>query len=158
ATFYVSARSLALRPLDAAVTTGLMLSTSGAMFWLPMPETLAFAGASMLVPLVWLAARRGEHDLVTAPLQSLISLSMTVTNWMSGLAASALGLGLRRALRISVVVLLLAAGLSIVQRGRLPPSVFEVHFWSTEQSVRDLRTSRPGDGAALPRSASGGST
>jgi len=83
---------------------------------------------------------------------------MTVTNWMSGLAASALGLGLRRALRISVVVLLLAAGLSIVQRGRLPPSVFEVHFWSTEQSVRDLRISRPGDGAALPCSASGGST
>jgi hypothetical protein len=70
---------------------------------------------------------------------------MTVTNWMSGLAASALGLGLRRALRISVVVLLLAAGLSIVQRGRLPPSVFEVHFWSTKQSVRDLRISRPGD-------------
>jgi len=120
ATFYVSARSLALRPLDAAVTTGLMLSTSGAMFWLPMPETLAFAGASMLVPLVWLAVRRGEHDLVTAPLQSLISLSMTVTNWMSGLAASALGLGLRRALRISIVVLLLAAGLSIVQRGLFP--------------------------------------
>lgn len=45
---------------------------------------------------------------------------MTVTNWMSGLAASALGLGLRRALRISVVVLLLAAGLSIVQRGLFP--------------------------------------
>jgi hypothetical protein len=118
--FYAAARSLGLQRIGALATTALMLSTSAAMFWLGVPETYALGGVTMLIPLIWLASPRGKYDGVTAPIQSALSLSMTVTNWMAGLTAAVLGLGVRRALQASIAAFVAVVVLSLMQQALFP--------------------------------------
>lgn len=120
AAFFVAARALGLRRPDAVVACALMLSSSAALFWLPVPETFALGGVSMLVPLIWLLSKRSANDTINAPLQSILSLSVTVTNWMAGIVAATLALGLRRAIQISFIALTVVLSLGVVQRMIFP--------------------------------------
>jgi hypothetical protein len=118
--FYAAARATRLRRSEAAATTLLAGSSASAIFLLSVPETYGLGVSSMLLSLVWLAAPRGAHDQWAAPLQSLLSFSFTVTNWLAGLMAAVLGLGVRRALVISAVVFAAASALIVVQQNVFP--------------------------------------
>ena len=116
ATFYCAARVLRLKRLDAILATFLMLSTGASIFWLSVPETYSLGAMTMLLAMVWLGAPCGSHDWVTYPLQSAITLSITVTNWMAGLLAGLLALGFRRAIVGGFIALVTVAALSGVQK------------------------------------------
>lgn len=120
AAFYGAARTLRLRRLDSVLATVLMLSTSASVFWLGIPETYVLGSATMLLSLVWLGAPRGSHDAWSAPLQSLLAASMTVTNWMAGLIAGVLGLGVRRGTLVAIFAFAAISALTIVQQALFP--------------------------------------
>lgn len=112
---YAAARAVGHRRPDAVLVTALMLSTGTGMFWIGVPETFVLSAASVLVPLVWLAIPRGAHDRWSAPLQSLASVAITVTDWMGGIVAALLALGRRRSVSVTVTALALLAALTVAQ-------------------------------------------
>jgi hypothetical protein len=144
AAFYGAARSIGLRWLDAIVLSTLMLSTAGSMYWLPIPESFVLGSVSMMVSLIWLMSKRGPHDALTGPLQSMFALSFTLTNWMAGLWAAVLALGPRRAIWVSVVAFAAVSALSIPQKLVFPSAGHPFNFkhetdymWDRETSVPD---------------------
>jgi hypothetical protein len=114
--FYATGRGLGLTRLAAMVATALMLSTSAAMFWTVVPENWALGAVTLLIPLAWLTARRGTNDVFMAPLQSILSVSLIVTNWVAGLLAPLLALGPRAMLWSGTVAFAGVAALSVIQR------------------------------------------
>lgn len=116
AMFYAAARSIAVQRFGAILLTVLLFTTSAAMFWAVVPESYALGGATILLSLIWLASARSAQDTASGPLQSALSLSITITNWMAGLVAALLAMGPRRGLWISVLGFLIVVGLSLVQQ------------------------------------------
>lgn len=92
----------------------------------------------MLVALIWLNAKRGKHDTVTAPLMSVFTISITVTNWTAGIWAAVLAIGVRRAITISAASLLIVVLLSFVQKS-IYPSAGELFDFSAEGTWVELR-------------------
>lgn len=115
ALFYWAARSIGLARLQSAALCLLLLSTGSGVFWIGIPETFVLGAATMLLPLIWLTAPRGAHDQVSAPLQSIVSLSITVTNWTAGLLATLLAFGPRKAIGPSIAAFACVAALTVVQ-------------------------------------------
>ena len=65
------------------------LGSAGAVFWLTVPESYGLGSITLMLPLALLAAgawRRIPAGWWVAA--SAASLSITVTNWMSGLTAA----------------------------------------------------------------------
>lgn len=146
--FYAAARTMRLLRIDAVLITFLMLSTSASIFWLPIPETYPLGAASMLLALVWLGIPRGEHDHVTGPLQSIVALSVTITNWSAGILAAVLALGVRRAISITLAAFAITVILSGIQQYAFPPSG-KLFDFAAEQTYRDpLRHHSTGEGLA----------
>lgn len=103
AALFALLRLLGCRRHEAAIFTGLAASSAAAVFWLAVPETWGLGSVSILAPLLVVAAagrrRVGISWWVAA---SAASLSVTVTNWMSGVLAACAALPRRRALQVSV--------------------------------------------------------
>ncbi|MEQ9505940.1 MAG: hypothetical protein RLO80_06680 [Hyphomonas sp.] len=127
---FAALRLMGLQRLDTFLLLGLCLSTSSAWLWLGIPETFALGAASLLVPLIWLAAPRGLHDRWTGPAQSLISFSITITNWSAGILAAFLALGLRRSVQTTIVAFAIAGFLAIVQYRLFIESGAFLDVWS----------------------------
>jgi hypothetical protein len=139
--FYTAARTLRLPRVDAALATILVLSTSSSMFWLVVPEVYTLGAVTLLISLIWLGASRGEHDLWSAPLQCLLSVSITVTNWMAGLLACVLSLGLRRTLDVAILTFALLSGFTVVQNTLFPTSG---RLFDFTEDVNYIAMNRPG--------------
>jgi hypothetical protein len=87
---------------EAVVFTLLAAVTAGALFWLPSVETYTLGSVTLLVPLAvtaWNRSRAGEGLFVVT---SALSLAVTTTNWMSGIAAAFSRRRPARALQITV--------------------------------------------------------
>ncbi|MGH2454193.1 MAG: hypothetical protein ACRDF5_10615 [bacterium] len=110
---------------DALLFALLAGTSAGAVFWLVLPETFALASASLLAPLgiAALASRRRVSPVFYVG-ASAISLSVTVTNWMAGLAATVVAVPWRRALRLSISALALVVLLWGVQKAIFPSAQF----------------------------------
>ena len=130
ATLFVALRLLGLKRIDSVLVSALCLSTSAAWFWLGIPELFALGGVSLIVPLIWMLVPRGLHDQWSAPLQSLVSVSITITNWTAGLLAALLALGLRRALHVALVAFAAAGFLAVIQYRFFPESGGFFNIWT----------------------------
>jgi hypothetical protein len=113
--FYVVLRLADFSRLEAVLVCALLLSSSAFIFWSGIIE-LYVSGActillAMSVTLVW----RHRFKYIFAIVTSAASLSVTVTNWVAGLAASFFSFGLRRAVQISVLAFVSVAVLTPVQ-------------------------------------------
>jgi hypothetical protein len=88
AALYVLLRAVTPGRIDALVFTTLGCVSAAAMFWLPVPETYALGSVSVIAALALCAwdppGRAGATAYVIA---AAFSLSVTTTNWVSGLAA-----------------------------------------------------------------------
>ena len=94
---YALLRLSGLRRGDAGIFALLGLGSAAAVIWLSVPETYALGSASLMLPLLVLAAARYRPmPLWTWVLAGAASFAITVTNWMAGLAAAWRGLGSRR--------------------------------------------------------------
>jgi len=87
---------------DSVLLVLLAGSSASAVFWLPVPETFAFGSTTILLPLALLCvpAWRGRPALHL--LGQVASISVTITNWMSGLVASVLALRPRIVWKVTV--------------------------------------------------------
>lgn len=137
---YGTLRAFRLGRLDTILTSALFASTAGAWYWLHVPETFVFSAASILIPVLWLALPRGRHDGWSATAQSLISLSITITNWVAGLGAALLAFGWRRAFNISAAAFAIAGALTVVQYRVFPMAGAFFDIWSEE----NLNLGQPG--------------
>lgn len=130
---YALMRALGHAALDALALALLAACSAAGLFWLTVPETMALGSASVLaaVTVGVVASERHirERWLIAA---SAASLSITVTNWMAGLAASAMSLTWKRAIQVSANALALVVVLWGVQRVVVPHADFFVGY-SNEQ-------------------------
>jgi hypothetical protein len=112
----------------AAVTFATLTHvTAAAVFWLPTTETWVLGSLSVLAPLLVVAAERlgyvREGWYVAA---SALSLSVTVSNWLSGIIAPCSMRPTRRAVQITANALALVVVLWGVQKSFVPHSSFFV--------------------------------
>ena len=123
ALLYLLFRAIGCRPLDSAVLDVLASTCSAAMFLFPVPETHPFASLTVVLSLLFAAwSRRRRPADGWYGVQSLISASMTTTNWMYGLFTSFFAKGWKRCLQITVNVFALLTLLALIQRVSFPPS------------------------------------
>jgi hypothetical protein len=87
ALLYLILRKCGLRPFDAALFALSFAASVALLFFGSVPETFAFGGTTLLVVLVVAAIlpRPSERLLLVA---NVASMSMTLTNWMAGIAAT----------------------------------------------------------------------
>jgi hypothetical protein len=121
AVLYAMMRHLDCPRLDSTLFTLVAGTSTAAMFWFIIPETYPLGSLTILLALgaVTLAGRRMVPDWWFAA-ASALSLSITVTNWMAGLIATAVCRPPRRALAITLIALAAVFVLVVVQRTVLP--------------------------------------
>jgi len=147
ATVFALLRLVTPTMVDACVFTLLAHVSAAAIFWLPTTETVVLGSASLLMPLVLLAAddrRRAADPWYVAA--SAASLSMTTTNWMAGLAATASVRRLRTAVQITANALVAVVVLWSVQKTLVPQAQF---FIEAAEHSRFLFTEAAG--GPIPR-------
>lgn len=103
ATLYLLLRLLGCPRLDAGLFTLLGLSSASAFFWLPVPNSCTWGSWSIMIALTVLLLaeqRRVGASLYVAA--SALSLSITVTNWASGLLSTVARWPLKQAIQLSI--------------------------------------------------------
>jgi hypothetical protein len=147
ATIFALIRLVTPTRFDACVFTLLAHVSAAAVFWLPTTETVVLGSATLLAPLLLLAAddRRLAGDFWYAA-ASAVSLSMTTTNWIAGIAATGSARRLRAALQITANALVIVVVLWGVQKTLVPQVPF---FIEASQHSRFLFTDAAG--GPIPR-------
>ncbi len=136
---WLALRSLSLPRVVAGLFVLVFLSSAAFLHWYTVIEIAAFNGLSVCVVLAALArgpALRARWWV----LASAASLSMTVTNWSAGLAATGASWPVRRAVLITVAALGLVMTLSLAQRVIYPTAAvfFNPGALSEEKSYTAL--------------------
>ncbi|MDM0107897.1 hypothetical protein QTH97_23320 [Variovorax sp. J22R24] len=117
AAFYALCRLIGARWWEAVCFCALAIGSAAFQFWFSVPETFALGSLSLLLTL--LVGATAVHRPVSDRLliaASAMSLSITVTNWVAGLAVAAANRPWRRALRISAIAFAIIAVIAVVQR------------------------------------------
>jgi hypothetical protein len=144
--FYALLRLLRLRIADAVVFAMLAASTAAAVFWTAVPESWVLGAASLLVPafVILRSERSSDASLIVA---GAISLSVTITNWLSGWLAALVTRHPARAVQTCVNALVLVAALGGLQwwwfpraelfpgNGRAIEYVSELHWPAAHEVV-----------------------
>lgn len=142
AVLFVLLRRLGSRLLDAAVFTGLGLTSACATFWLIVPETFLTGAIGLMLGLVVLTltpSSRWSHAQLV--LVGLLTMSVTITNWMLGLLAN-LARGWRGAWHVTASTFLIVAALWAVQKIQFPAAQFFLGSTRTAQFVHAPTPSR----------------
>lgn len=145
ALFYVITRAATSRRVDAIVFTLLACASSSVMFWLAVPETYALSSVTLLVPLALTALdteRRAPAAWYVAA--SAVSLSVTSTNWMCGIAAAAARWPWRRALQITANALCAIVVIWAAQRILFPTAPFFFGYSNEGRFVLPAASGGPG--------------
>ncbi len=124
-TLFLMLRLMGCRPLDAGLFTLLSLSSASAIFWLPVPNSYTWGSwtimSALIVLLVAEQRRLGGTAYVVA---SALTLSITVTNWMSGLLATVARWPLKQAIQLSINAFCLVVLLWGAQKFIFPSAEF----------------------------------
>jgi len=112
--FFIVCRRLLGRTIDALVFTALLMSSAGYLFFTSVFEVYAWGGVTIMLA-VLAATVTGRFQAAALVAGSALSLSITVTNWMAGLAATVLSVRLRQAVLYTVFAFAAVAFLSVVQ-------------------------------------------
>jgi len=123
ALLYVTIRRLGCSRGAGMILAALGASSASALFFFAIPETYGLSSVSLLVPL-FVATGTGrtwyrERLLVAA---SAASLSITVTNWLSGLLLTGSRVGWRRGIQLTANALAAVAVLTAFQARLFPLS------------------------------------
>jgi hypothetical protein len=114
---YALLRLMGCYRLDAALFSLLGGVSSAAVFWLVMPESFSFGSLTIILGLAFVAVTQ-TRSLTTGwyLAVNVMTLSITITNWMVGIFATMINHRWYKALQIIGGALLLATGLWILQR------------------------------------------
>lgn len=119
ATFFLLCSRLTGRALDGLIYTLLLMSSASFLFFATVFELYAWGAFSILAALAC-ATVEGRHKGLALIAGSAISLSFTVTNWMAGLAVTALSEPLRCVALYTVFAFAAVAALTAVQSNLYP--------------------------------------
>ena len=113
---YTLLRCIGLPPLLGVLFTLLFATSAAGMFWFILPETMPFGAVTILAGLLFAAATsRCPLPMTSAVAVNLLTLSVTVTNWMVGILAAYAAYSKRQALVIVACTVALAVCLSALQ-------------------------------------------
>ena len=118
--FYFAMRGLGLSIPAAVGFAGALMTSAAFVHWTPFVETFSFAllaGVAML-----LVATSCRYSLVLWTLGSAGTLSVTITNWVLGLAAAFFRLPPRKFVLVSTAAFVLVAVGALIQRAIMPPA------------------------------------
>ena len=149
--FFIALRLMGLPKPAAAVFAALYLSSAAFIYWYSQIELNTVGGATIVLALLALAHGRTKSELWWV-LVSAATLSITVTNWSIGLAATLVRWPLKNTLSISVAALATVILLSLAQSLSFwhaawffrPAAVTAEARWSALSSAHEeLPTDRP---------------
>jgi hypothetical protein len=125
-TFFISLRLLGYSRLDASLFSLLAANTAAAQFWFAVPEHYGM-GAATLVSALCLVAVAAHHKvtLFWYLVVNLLTLGVTTTNWMAGIAATIATQSRQKAIRIFVMTLITLAGLASIQKIFFPTAALK---------------------------------
>jgi hypothetical protein len=117
AALYVLFRLMRCPRLDASLFSLVGGVSSAAVFWFVVPESFSPGSLSLLLPFLLLPlAEIQKVSPVWYVLLSLFSVSITITNWMSGLLATIVSFRPKKAAQITLVTFAIVNVLWILQR------------------------------------------
>lgn len=102
---------------DALTFSMLSIASASFLFWASVPETWLLGSLSILLALLLIAAKDHIKYIKSASfLVSLLTLGITITNWMAGIVATFSLNGLRKGMRITLTVFFIILTLSVIQK------------------------------------------
>jgi len=116
-------RALRCRRLDATIFAVLGAVSASALFWNGLTETYLLGSISILLAILSVQLTSGQKSLWIT-IASAFSLSVTVTNWMAGLLATAVSFSWKRACLLAATAFCLVVILWGVQKFFYPQCPF----------------------------------
>ena len=124
-TFFTLLRLIGCRRLDAALLTILALVSAAGQFWLVSPETYVFGLFTILIAMIVVVlAQKQVFSPLWYVIVSALTLSMTITNWMIGILATAMNFSWRQSRRITTDAFCLVVLLWGIQKMLFPSAAF----------------------------------
>ncbi|MGA7933197.1 MAG: hypothetical protein WCA35_06595, partial [Kovacikia sp.] len=124
-TLFILLRLIGCRRFDAMLFSGLAATSAAAMFWFVIPETYPFGSLSILLGLCFVViTQHRQLSSLWYVVVSTLTLSFTITNWMTGILATIVNHPIKRAFQITFKALCLASLLWIVQKILFPSAKF----------------------------------
>lgn len=125
AAIYALLRLISCRRVDAIIFSGLAATSAAALFWFAVPETYSFGSLTIALALCFVAlTQRRQFSSLWYVLVSTMTLSMTTTNWMVGILATAANHRAKQAFQITLNALSLGVLLWAVQKFAFPTAQF----------------------------------
>lgn len=127
ACLFVLLRRLGSESIDAALFTSIGIASASAMFWFAVPELFLYGSLLLIIAMcVLTVAPPPRWRRVYFIGIGVLSLSLTVTNWLLGLLGSLMMLTRRHALQVTIATFLVVSALWGMQRLVFPASEFFV--------------------------------
>lgn len=136
AMLFLTLRRMALTRVEATAVTALAAVLASNVFWFTVPESFSF-GACTIVCAVFLVARADAGEAVSWPVAlgvSLLTLAMTSTNWMVGLAMLVALMPASRAIVMALATMGLALPLWWLQKAMFPLAGFPWRLSTPKQT------------------------
>jgi hypothetical protein len=114
---FVLFRLIGCRRLDATLLSLLGGSSAAAIFWLTVPESFSFGSVTILLALVLTAlSQHRVFSPIWYVVVGILTVGITITNWMAGLLATIVNYRWKKALQITIVTFVVVNILWILQR------------------------------------------
>lgn len=127
--------------IDAILYCLLVAVSAAVLFWTVVPESYLFGSLSLIVPMGLVALSRYQKlPKFLYVIASAFSLSITTTNWMSGIAAAVVTFSRRVALWITIQSLVLVSLFWLVQKRYFPRAEF---FFGSDIIQEELKYANP---------------
>ena len=118
---FITLRLIGCRRLDSTLFTILAAVSAASVFWFTMPETYPFGSTTMLLGLGLVAlAEYQKLSPVWYVLVGVLTLGITITNWMVAIFASFVKYRWKQAALITIASLVIVCVLVLVQKAIFP--------------------------------------
>lgn len=120
---FISLRVIGCRRFDATLFSVLAATSAAAVFWFVVPETYPFGSLSILLALGCVAlTQHRKLSPLSYVVVNVLTLSITITNWMVGILATIVNHRRKQFLQITLTAFCILAVLVAVQKVIFPSS------------------------------------
>ncbi|MBN1559557.1 hypothetical protein JW998_04865 [candidate division KSB1 bacterium] len=128
------------RTLDSLLFILLFLASGSFVFWSKIAETFPFGATTILLSFCVLSIPMLRGKELPFLLASIVSVSLTVTNWMSGLLSCFFSLKIRQTVVIIVKTIVIVAALWSVQKFIFPDAGHFLDFSEEKKYIKPTNT------------------
>ena len=114
---YLLLKLMGCSRLDASILSLLGLSSSGAMFWLVVPESYSYGSITILLALCFTClTEKKTFSPIWYVFVSAMTFGITVTNWMFGIASAFASLPKNKVVRVNLIALFSVGLITLCQK------------------------------------------